>query len=367
MTKAKWGVGIIGVQPERSWAAVAHVPALQALPEFEIVALSTTRAASARAAGEALGVANCYDNHHDLVNDPAVDVVVVTVKVPHHRELVSAALQAGKHVYCEWPLGNGLEDAQAIADEARRAGVRSIIGLQARYSPEIAHVRRLIADGYVGKVLSTTLIGSGLVWGTMIDQANAYTMDRANGATMLSIPMGHSLDAVCDCLGEIAEVSAEIAVQQPDFLNVETGEQGTKTSPDQVAFVGRMASGATIACHYRAGASRGTNLLWEINGTEGDIVVTSVGGHMQMLDLAVSGAQGKDQAVQPLPTPAEFRTAPAGLGGPALNVAQAWQCFAEDLRDGTRKAADFDHAVVRHRMLAAIERSAASGSKETVA
>lgn len=366
MAKAKWGVGIIGVQPGRSWAAIAHVPALQALPDFEIVALSTTRAESARAAGEALGVAGCHENAHDLVNDPAVDVVVVTVKVPHHRELVSAALQAGKHVYCEWPLGNGLEDAQAIAEEARQTGVHCMIGLQARHSPEVAHVRQLVADGYVGKVLSTTLIGSGLVWGPMIDQANAYTMDRANGATMLSIPMGHSLDAVCACLGELTDVSARIAVQQPDFLNVETGQHGIKSSPDQVAFTGTLASGAVMACHYRAGASRGTNLLWEINGTEGDIVVTSVGGHMQMLDLSVSGARGQDQAVQPLPTPARFRTAPADLAGPALNVAQAWQCFADDLRNGTRQVADFDHAVARHRMLAAIERSAASGSREDV-
>lgn len=365
MADKELGIGIIGVQPGRSWAAVAHIPALRALPGFRLAALSTTRMESARAAGEACGVANCYDNHAGLVADPSVDVVVVTVKVPHHRELVLAALDAGKHVYCEWPLGNGLADAEAIAARARASGVRCMVGLQARFSPQIRHVRQLIADGYVGRVLSTTLVGSGLVWGPMIDQANAYTMDRANGATMLTIPMGHSLDAVCACLGEIAQVSATMAVQQPDFLNVETGEHGTKTSPDQVAFTGELASGATIACHYRAGASRGTNLLWEINGTQGDLVVTSVGGHMQMLDLAVSGGRGDDQGVVPLALPDGLRTAPAGLEGPALNVAQAWQCFAEDIRTGTRTCPDFDHAVQRHRMVDAIERSAAAGTRET--
>lgn len=366
MGKGKLGVGIIGVQPGRSWAAVAHIPALQALPDFAITALSTTRIESARAAGQAFGVANCYDNHHDLVSDPAVDIVVVTVKVPHHRELVAAALNAGKHVYCEWPLGNGLADAEHIAELARRADVRCMVGLQARYSPQILQVQRLLAEGYVGKVLSSTLIGSGLVWGAMIDQANAYTMDHANGATMLTIPMGHSLDAVCACLGEIAHVSAEMAVQQPDFLNVETGEHGIKTSADQVAFVGAFASGATIACHYRAGVSRGSNLLWEINGTEGDIQVTSMGGHMQMLDLAVSGARGDAQLVQPLPLPEGLRTAPDGLAGPSLNVAQAWQCFAQDISTGSRLSPDFEHAVKRHKLVAAIERSAASGSRETI-
>lgn len=367
MAKDSLGVGIIGVQPGRSWAAVAHIPALQALPGLEFAALSTTRIESARAAGEAYGVDRCYDNHQALVNDPAVDVVVVAVKVPHHRELVLAALDAGKHVYCEWPLGNGLADAEAIAERARQADVRCMVGLQARFSPQVRHVRQLVAEGYVGRVLSTTLVGSGLVWGPMIDQANAYTMDRANGATMLTIPMGHSLDAVCDCLGEIARVSADMAVRQPEFLNVETGEHGIKTSPDQVSFTGELASGATIACHYRAGASRGTNLLWEINGTEGDIVVTSVGGHMQMLDLAVSGGRGDEQVVSPLALPAGLRTAPEGLEGPALNVAQAWQCFAEDIRTRSRTCPDFDHAVQRHRMIDAIERSAASGARETVA
>jgi predicted dehydrogenase len=366
MASDELGIGIIGVQPGRSWAAVAHIPAIQALPGLRLAALSTTRMESARAAGEAYGVANCYDNHADLVADPAVDVVVVAVKVPHHRELVLAALEAGKHVYCEWPLGNGLADAEAIADRARAADVRCMVGLQARFAPQVRQVQQLVADGYVGQVLSTTLVGSGLVWGAMIDQANAYTMDRANGATMLSIPMGHSLDAVCACLGEIAQVSASMAVRQPQFLNVEAGEHGTKTSPDQVAFTGELVSGATIVCHYRAGASRGTNLLWEINGTEGDIVVTSVGGHMQMLDLAVSGGRGEEPIVSPLSLPDGLRTVLAGLEGPALNVAQAWRAFAADIRTGSRTCPDFDHAVQRHRMLDAIERSAAAGTRETI-
>lgn len=364
MAHDRLGVGIIGVQPARSWAAIAHIPALQALPGFEIAALSTTRAESASAAGNAYGVANCYDNHHDLVNDQAVDVVAVTVKVPHHRELVMAALDAGKHVYCEWPLGNGLADAEAIAARAREADVRCMVGLQARFAPQIRHVQKLVGEGYVGRVLSTTLIGSGLVWGPVIDSANAYTMDRSNGATMLSIPMGHSLDAVCACLGEISSLSATMAVQTPEFFNAETGEHGIKTSPDQVAFTGSLTSGATIACHYRSGASRGTNLLWEINGTQGDIVVTSVGGHMQMLDLVVCGGNGEAQATRPLPLPEGVRTAPDGLAGPALNIAQAWQCFAEDIRTGSRTTPDFDHAVQRHKLIDAIERSAAAGTKE---
>src|SRR5207245_5093283 len=102
-------VGIIGANPDRGWAAQAHIPALRSMSDdFEITALSTTRRASADAAGALFGVPAAFDDHRELVNSPNVDVVAVTVKVPHHLELATAALEAGKAVYCEWPLGNGL-------------------------------------------------------------------------------------------------------------------------------------------------------------------------------------------------------------------------------------------------------------------
>src|SRR5216117_2011657 len=99
---ATLGVGIIGVNPSWGWAATAHIPALRALPNYEIRALSATSAEAARAAGEAFGVGAVFSHHDELVARPEVDVVAVTVKVPHHRELVFAALAAGKAVYCEW-------------------------------------------------------------------------------------------------------------------------------------------------------------------------------------------------------------------------------------------------------------------------
>src|SRR5437588_7759403 len=159
-------IGIIGANPDRGWAAQAHIPALRSLSDdFEITALSTSRRESADAAGKRFGVAAAFDNHQELVNSPAVDVVAVTVKVPRHLELASAALDAGKAVYCEWPLGNGLEEAETLAALAQERGVLAVTGLQARSAPAVAYVRDLVEQGYVGEVLSTTLIGSGMGWG----------------------------------------------------------------------------------------------------------------------------------------------------------------------------------------------------------
>src|SRR5438552_2212402 len=162
-------VGIVGANPDRGWAAQAHMPALKSLPgDFEITALSTSRRESAEAASQRFGVPLAFDNHHDLVNSPDVDVVAITVKVPYHFELATAALAAGKAVYCEWPLGNGLQEAEDLAALAKKKGVLAVAGLQARSAPPAAYVRDLSTQGYVGEALSTTLIGSGMGWGPTV-------------------------------------------------------------------------------------------------------------------------------------------------------------------------------------------------------
>src|SRR5438045_4350464 len=172
-------VGIIGANPDRGWATHAHIPALRSLgDDFEITALSTTRRESADAAKKLFGVPAAFDNHHDLVSNPTVDVVAVTVKVPQHLELASAALDAGKAVYCEWPLGNGLKEAEILAALAKKRGLLAVAGLQARSAPPVAYVRDLIENGYVGEVLSTTLIGSGMGWGPTVDPSNVYMNDK---------------------------------------------------------------------------------------------------------------------------------------------------------------------------------------------
>src|SRR6266566_3303470 len=200
MPESTLGVGIIGVSALRGWAAAAHIPALRALPNYEIRALSAHSAESARAAGEVFGV--------------------------------SAALTAGKAVYCEWPLGRDLDDARAMAALAAGQGVRTVVGLQARQAPAIEFVQELLRDGYVGEVLSTTMVGLS-VPGDVVGQPNAYMLDEANGANLLTIAVGHSLDILNHVLGEFAGLSAVSELRRPLITIEETGAQITKTAPDQ--------------------------------------------------------------------------------------------------------------------------------------
>jgi predicted dehydrogenase len=360
-------VGIIGANPDRGWAAQAHIPALRSLSDdFEITALSTSRRESADAAGKRFGVPAAFDNHHELVNSPTVDVVAVTVKVPYHLELATAALEAGKAVYCEWPLGNGLNEAETLTALAKKQGVLAVAGLQARSAPAVAFIRDLIEQGYIGEVLSTTLVGSGMGWGPTVEPFNAYMNDKKNGATMLSIAVGHSADALCYSLGEIRELSATMTMRRNTFTIAGTGESKPMNAEDQVAVTGLLDGGAAFSIHYRGGASRGTNLLWEINGTEGDLQLTATGGQAQIWDLDVHGSNGAHSSLELLPVPEQYRWAPPQATGPSTNIAQAYAHFARDYHDGTHLCPTFEDALTRHRMLNAIEKAATTGQRQTL-
>src|SRR5713101_3457640 len=292
--KSTLGIGIIGVSPIRGWASTAHIPALRALPKYEIRALSAHNAESARAIGEAFGVSAVFSDHEQLVSHPDIDVVVVTVKVPHHRELVSAALAAGKAVYCEWPLGRDLEDARAMATLAAKQGVRTIVGLQARQAPAIEFVRELLRDGYVGEVLSTTMIGVSIP-GDVVIQPNVYMLDANNGAHLLTVAVGHSLDTLNHVLGEFADLSAVSAIRRPMITAEQTREQIVKTAVDQIAVIGTLTSGATASVHVREAVAGGVGFLWEINGTDGTVRITADAAYPEIYPLTIAGAHGRGE------------------------------------------------------------------------
>jgi predicted dehydrogenase len=361
MTEQRFRVGIVGLEPGRGWAARAHVPALRALSDsYEIVGVANTSLASAQRAAAALGLPRAFNDVAELVSAPEVDIVTVTVKVPHHLEVVKAAIEAGKHVYCEWPLGNGLAEAEELAELAKAKSILGVVGTQARVSPEIEYLKQLIMDGFVGEVLSTTIVARGGGWGGSIAQkkSDAYMLDRAAGATMLTIPVGHTLAALTDVLGEVVQLSSVLATRRSTALAVDTGERLPMSAPDQVLVSGILSGGAPVSIHYRGGMARdGDGFFWEINGTAGDIRVSGPFGHTQFVSLSLKGARGDEKTFQPLEVPASYRTGWPEDMAPG-NVARIYGRMAHDLREGTRTAPSFEDAVAVHRVIASIERAA---------
>src|SRR5204863_2236486 len=140
-TSSKIRVGIVGASASRGFASIAHIPALQALPQFEFVAVCTARQQSAEAAARHYGVPLAFSDPEKLAQHPEVDLVTVSVKVPDHYRPVMAAIDAGKHVYCEWPLGRDTAEATRMLEAAEQRGIRHAVGRQGQVSPAINYVK----------------------------------------------------------------------------------------------------------------------------------------------------------------------------------------------------------------------------------
>ncbi|WP_030177769.1 Gfo/Idh/MocA family protein [Streptomyces sp. NRRL S-813] len=351
------GVGIIGLGAQGSWAERSHLPALRAVPGYELRALSASSGQSAERSGQKHGVSRTFGTAAELVACDEVDLVVVAVKVPHHRELVRTALSVGKSVLCEWPLGNGLAEAEDMAQSARGRAVPTVVGLQARSHPALACARDLVADGYVGEVLSTTVVGSGGAWGATVGPGDHYVLDAANGTTLLTVPFSHALDGLASVLGEPEELRIQLVSRRTSAVDTESGQPVPMTAADQVVASGRLPGGAVAAFHYRGGMSRGTNFRWEINGTEGDLVLTAPVGHPQLSPLTLEGARGTSTALAPMTVPESYVRVPRLeplADAPAYAVAHAYRQFLDDLREGTSRVPDFAHGVARHRSIASV-------------
>ncbi len=354
-------VGIVGAtltQGGSGWGANAHVPALKALPHYSLKAVCTAHEDTAKASAAAFGAERAFHRFSDMAASPDVDLIVVCVRVPGHRELVMAGLQAGKAVFCEWPLGANLAEAEEMAGLARQRSLTNIVGLQARSDPTILYAADLVQGGHIGEVLTANLStvtqaqlqrGPGRIWQGV----------RANGANTLTITGGHAIDALCAVLGEFAEVSARVSTRIPEWRTPE-GKSVPVDAPDSINVIGRMVSGAEVSINVAAVPSNPGGNRMEIYGREGALVIRA-DGSLNIGPSHVYAGKGKDP-LAPMPVPSKYTIAPADTpaGGP-VNVAQAYARMADALRAGRSFDIDFNLAVQRHKLIDAIERSSASG------
>lgn len=152
MSIKKLRVGIIGADTKASWAGASHVPAIQSEPGLQLAAVATRRQESAKAAAEAFGAERWYAAPYALISDETIDLVTIAVKVPARKDLVLAALLAGKAVYCESPLGATVAETEEMA--AAVGSLHTAIGLQGRYSPAVRRAAELVTAGKLGRLLS---------------------------------------------------------------------------------------------------------------------------------------------------------------------------------------------------------------------
>lgn len=365
MTK-KTKVGIIGGSINNGWASGTHIPALQHLEEYELTAVGTSNKESAQKSAEAFEATHGFDQIEELAQHDDVDMVVVSINVKEHYDAVKTIIPTGKPIYSEWPLGSTTEEAIEMQEWVATHHIPTAIGLQARQAPAINYVRDLIAEGYVGKVLSAQLRVSMQGMGAKADKSTAYLFDRTSGGNLLTIVGGHNIDAFTYMLGDFAELSATTVQQFAEVQLEDIQKVIEKTTDDQILVTGKLTNGAAASIHIQGGVKHPKGVTLEIFGDQGSIVLTApmtiqFGSH-QLLGAGVGDAE-----LQELTIPDSYYSVPESLKndpGYVLNIAQVYHKFAQDIQEGTSLTPNFADAVKVHQLIDAIRKSAQTGERQ---
>jgi predicted dehydrogenase len=363
-------IGLIGASVKGTWSARSHLPALQASSDIELTAVCTTKADSAEAARRAWGARLAFDDYRKMVASPEIDAVAVVVRVPSHYAPTKAALEAGKHVYCEWPLGRTTAEAVELSALADANGLVSAVGLQARVNPALMHMKELVTAGFVGEVMAVhvSLMREGVL---TRPSHRTWQRDAALGANTLTIANGHTVDAMRFVVGDFGRLSAVVATQAKQWLDTGTNTLLDVTSPDNVLLSGRLANGAVVSVHIGAIPFAGSGYRMEIYGREGTLVATGEDSP-QLSEVSLHEAK-RGNTLAPMPVPERFTLAAPGTpSGEAINVGQLYTLFArairdQAIRDSTSGQPTFATAVDLHRLVDAIKQASDNGREVTFA
>ena len=347
-------VGIIGASEDRGWAKLSHVPAVQQLAGLELVAVASGSQAKADAAAKAFGAKAAYADGKDLIEDTNVDLVTIAVKVPDHRELVLAALAAGKHIYCEWPLGRNLAETKELAKAAQSANVHVAVGLQTRVNAALLRARDLLKSGAIGRPLSARVLSTTVAFGVQVESAMAFAEDAENGATLVTIQGAHTVDFAIALLGPWADLTALATTQYPDVQVGDPPTRKTRSTPDHLLVQARGTGDVAMSVEVAGGRPpEAVPFRMDVIGEHGDLMIE--GGAMRGFQsgrLTLSLA-GKTQLVDE----GEVGAMPAE----AANVAAMYATLRNDIISRSSTAPDFEHAVHLAKLIDDVLLSAQNG------
>ncbi len=359
-------LGFVGANLRSTWASQSHFPALMASPDIELTAVCTTRPESAEEARQAFGAKFAFHDFRAMAASPEIDAVAVVVRVPSHYEPTKAAIEAGKHVFTEWPLGRTTAEAEELAALAQAKGVQTAVGLQSRVSPAVLYIKEQIESGYVGKVLSCHVT-------TMRDGAlerlssRTWQRDASLGANPLTIATGHVIDALRFVVGHFTRVACMVTTQVPQWYETDTQQWVEVTSPDNIRVSGQLESGASASVHVAAVPWAGSGFRMEIYGREGTILTTGNVSSQRGEMLRVQGTRGSHELCD-LTIPEYYTFVPADFPqGDPFNIGQLYALFAEAIRTDQSRLPTFDTAVDLHRFIDTIKQSSDIGQELPVA
>jgi len=349
-------LGFVGANVRSTWASQSHFPALLASPDVELTAVCTSRPESAEEARRTFGAQLAFHDYRAMVASPEIDAVAVVVRVPSHYGPTRAAIEAGKHVFTEWPLGRTTAEAEELTALARSKGVQTTVGLQSRVSPTLMYMKEQIESGYVGEVLSchVTSMRDGAL---ERPSSRTWQRDASLGANTLTIANGHVIDALRFVAGNFARVACLVTTQSRQWYETDTKQMVEVTSPDNVLVSGQLVSGAVASVHAAAVPWAGSGFRMEIYGREGTLVATGSVSSQRGETLRLQGTRG-GHALRDLEVPERFVYVPADFPrGDPFNVGQLYALFAEAIRTGQNRTPTFDTAVDLHRFIDTIKQA----------
>ena len=356
-------LGFVGANVNSTWSSQSHYPALLASPDVELTAVCTSRPESAEEARQAFGAKLAFHDFRDMVVSSEIDAVAVVVRVPLHYDPTKVAIEAGKHVYTEWPLSRTTAEAEELAKLAKERGVQTAVGLQSRVSPALLYIKELIDSGYVGEVLSchvTTMRDGAL----QRPSSRNWNLDISQGANTLTIANGHVIDALRMVLGDFKRVACMVTTQINPIYEPDTEKSVEPSSPDNVRISGQLERGAAVSVHVGAVPWAGTGYRMEIYGREGTLVTTGSVSSQRGEMLRVQGAQGS-QELMDLTIPNRFVYVPDDFPkGDPFNVGQMYALFADAIRTGQNLLPTLDDAVDLLRFLDTIKRASDTGQEQ---
>ncbi|MGH8188747.1 MAG: Gfo/Idh/MocA family protein, partial [Steroidobacteraceae bacterium] len=250
-----------------------HIPGVRLHPAGEVVALCDPDPRALAEAAEASGIRRTFSDYGALMRDPDVDAVVIATPNHMHAPISLAAIETGKHVLCEKPLGMNHAETEAMSLAAQKAGVVNMTAFTYRFIPAIRWMQRLIREGAIGTLYH---IRSRRLqdWG---DRALGWRQHRALcGSGVLGDMLAHRIDYVHHLVGPFSRLVAHTRQLVPDRRRPD-GTLEKSDVEDWVAVIAEVGDGVTAVLEStKVATGRGTYLhsedFVEINGSNGTLV-----------------------------------------------------------------------------------------------
>ena len=260
MAATTYRMGVIGT----SWAAAAPLPAFSTYDGIELHAITSGRRERAEAAAAKYGVPHAFDDYHEMLAMPEIDIVYVGGPNELHRPMVIAAAKAGKHIIAEKPIGLDSAEGREMIAAVEAAGVAHAVCMTMRPFVTHGYVRKLIADGVIGEprhVSYTQFAGwPGRDW--------SWHRDADRGGGMLMAVGSHYIDTTREFVGEWASVACQLRTWT-DEVPDEAGAMHRVTADEGFALQGTARSGAAVSIHFSANVPGAIGRRIEVYGSEG--------------------------------------------------------------------------------------------------